>query len=269
MTHKFILFLSCLLLLNSSDLMGQVPGYLGKRLYVRADLSATPALSYPTANNRGVGGLYGDARPSLAFSTRLGVQAGYAISRKNALTLGVDYLKTGAVVDNIVTPSLSTFVGSRSYDKHYLFYNLTGITAEVGYQKYKQKKGAIAPMGRYVGYQLAATLINGNIVDKKTTHNGETIKKHAPLGIDPHYIQYAVTVEWGKNTIIADRFILNTALKLRVPLDAAAYSYSKASEPASAEQYAAYNKSTYNYYVAERMSNHTLISVRLGFGILP
>ena len=267
MTHKFLFFLSCLLLLNSGKLTGQVPGYLGKRLYVRADLSATPAVSYPTPNNNGVAGLYGEAKPSFALSTRFGMQAGYAISRKNALTFGVDYLKTGAVVDKIITPSPFASPGSEDYAKHYLFYNLTGITAELGYQKYNQKKGAIAPMGRYLSYLLSATFLNGNIVDKLTTGDRTTI--HAPLGIDAHYIQYAVSMEWGKNTIVADRFVLNTAFKLRLALDPLAFSSSSPNMPSSTAGYTAYNKATYNYFVAERMSNHMAISVRLGIGILP
>ena len=147
MIRKFTLFLFCLFF-YFNHIVGQVPGYLGKRFFVKADLFLSPALWNPTASNHGYTGLYGTAPSSLGINKRLGLEGGYVLSRTRAITLGCDYLKTGLIFKDAVSPTLSPSGTSKDFDYHYLFYNLQGITADVGYQKYKPQKGAIAPLGQ-------------------------------------------------------------------------------------------------------------------------
>ncbi len=270
-----ILSIPCLCLLLNS-LMAQVPGYLGKKLFVKVDFSATPTMINPSANNKGyaVFGenyLFGNGKTSLAFNTRFGMAGGYTISRKNAVTFGVDYLKTGATM-TAATRSTSHFAHQYDYDNHYLFYNLIGVTADIGYQVYKPEKGAIAPMGNYVGYHFSTSFIKGEILDKRTVYQITTSTTHPPLGINPQYFHFNLGIEWGNHTIIKDRILLDMALRFNLPIEIKAWGDAIEGANASAnnqDNYQAYNQSQFKRMALNRISYHSVVIVRFGVGILP
>ena len=81
------------LLIQYNVLFSQAPGYLGKRLFISANASAIPVFQGPTAGNGGLGDTYNSASSTYAFSTRFGIEAGYALSRKNAVTFTIDKVK--------------------------------------------------------------------------------------------------------------------------------------------------------------------------------
>ncbi len=270
MTSKLIFVATCLL--YSFNSIGQVPGYLGKKIFVQADLRVTPTIGQPTASNRGIRNLYGDAPSTIGLNTHWGMRAGYTLSRTGAVVLGVDYLKTGMIANDAVTQTLNPRASTYDLDHHYLFYNLKGITADIGYQIYKLKKGAIAPLGAYLSYHLSACFLTGNIVDKRTQYYDGVTATHARLGIDPHYVDYSVGIEWGKNNIISDRFLLNTAIKLNMPFNILRYVRinTQPSYDSSANgNYEFYNQTLFDNRVADRMISHSLVMIRLGIGILP
>lgn len=264
------------LFLNS--LIAQVPGYLGKKLFLSANFSATPTLNNPTASNKsmalydGTGALYGKGKTGWAFNTRLGVQGGYTISRKNAVTFGGDYLKTGATM-SAFTPSTSPLARDYDQDEHYLFYNLSGITADIGYQVYKSKKGALAPMGNYVGYHFSTSFIKGEILDKQTYYVVSSSKTHLPLGINPQYIHFNFGIEWGNHTIIQDRILLDMALRFNCPINVKAWGDVIEGNSSSAgnnqTDYQDYNQKQFKYMALNRISYHSVVTMRVGIGILP
>jgi hypothetical protein len=204
------------LLLQYNALFSQAPGYLGKRLFVSANASAIPTFAGPSAANRGLGTLYDGAENSLDITTRFGIEVGYAVSRKNAVTLTADYAKTG-MRTSMITPSLSQFVPSLDYkDYHYLFYNLNCYTFDLGYQSYNLAKGAIAPMGRYFAFHVFGTMAKGVIMDKRTDYYNASVQQHAKLGIDPTYITGGIGFEWGNNVIVSDHLFMNFGIRCNI-----------------------------------------------------
>jgi hypothetical protein len=256
-----------LILLQYSKLFSQAPGYLGKRFFVSANASAIPAFQGPTAGNGGLGDTYNYASKSIAFSTRLGIEAGYALSRKNAVTLTLDYAKTG-MITNLSTPVISSFGSSDANDYHYMFYNLNCYTFDLGYQGYKLERGAIAPMGRYFSFHLFATTASGVVINRKTDlYSGSFIDKHTfETGENPTYLMGGFGLEWGKNTIIGDNFFINTTLRFN--LTTGLFQSNPLKEGEFSGTYREANQIKFDVAAAERLFYHSLFMVRFGVGFL-
>lgn len=257
MTPKLTLFISCLLL-QLNGIFGQAPGYLGKKIFVKANLYFTPAIDRPTASNKSYQGTFGDAPSSLGFNTRFGVQGGYVLSRTNTVTLGGDFLKTG-MASRAIDPKTNNYYS--------VFNNLKGITTDIGYQVYKPQTGAIAPMGIYVSYHLMMTKLTGSIVNPTNSTQTPIKVTNADLNINPHYTNYYFGVEWGKNVILYDRLLLTTSFRLNIPFNF--ISSLKSSADDSYYSDATYNQLAFNNSVADRMLRHSLFMLGIGIGILP
>ena len=272
MIRKFTLLFFCFFF-YFSHIGGQVPGYLGKRFFVKADLFATPTVLRPTAANKGLGNLFGDNPSiSLAFNTQIGGQIGYAISRTEALTLACNYLKTGLVVQKAYTksPAPPSNTGGINYDVHELFYNVSGLTYDLGYQVYRQGKGAIAPLGNYISYHFGASVLNGEVLDKRTRYYDSYEKNHGKLGINPRTNYFSVGIEFGKNTILFDRLLLNSAFRFNLPLSI--FQFGKYSDLAIgnySSRYEEYNQKLYDKELTTRMAYHSMFMMHLSIGILP
>lgn len=270
MRYPLILLLLCA---TGFPLHAQAPGYMGKRLSFNAEGSSMIVLLGPTANNRGSQDrIYGDNGGGFALSWRAAGQFGYALSRKNQLSLAIDYTKTGMVLDNVLTPSLYDVSGTYNYDNHYLFYNLSALTARLGMRFYKTKKAAIAPLGNYNGWSLNATRVSGKILDKRTAYAYNGDLGHAPLGIDPVKTLLSISYESGANWIIADRILLNFGTRITVPLRMGhwigiatdGYDYTP-------ENYGSYQEANQLHFEDEalrRLSAHSLLSFYAGVGLL-
>jgi hypothetical protein len=257
----------------ASLLSAQVPGYLGKRFILKADFFTTPSLYRPTAANQGAymgGNLYGDAENSLALNYRFGAEGSYAISRTQSISVAADYLKTGAILRNAFSKSLSPFASNGNFDYHYLFYNLTGMTADIGYKVFAPSRGSIAPMGKYISYHLAATFVTGEILDKKTTYYSDIIKTHAKLNINPKFIHPSIGIEWGNNTIFFDKLVFNYGLRFNIPLNLPRMVRILREEDAVPldSEYTLYNQEQFKDMVTDRLTRHSLLSLRVGVGLL-
>jgi hypothetical protein len=255
------------LLLQYNALFSQAPGYLGKRLFVSANASAIPTLQGPTAGNGGLGDTYNNVSDSYAFSTRFGIEAGYALSRKNAVTFTIDYAKTGLIA-RLKTPPLSSFGNTNNEDSHYLFYNLNCYTFDLGYQGYKLDRGAIAPMGRYFSFHLFATTASGVIIEKQTTFYNSSFlnQKHADLGVNNTYLMGGFGLEWGKNTIIGNHFFINTTLRFN--LTTGVFKTNSVQNGTFLGTYQQENQERFDVAAAERLFYHSLFMVKFGIGIL-
>lgn len=250
-----------LVLLLTPALSAQIPGYLGKRFSLQADLQTMQALQGPTANNRG-SAYYGAQGGGFALNWRAGLSGGYAISRERQLYLGVDYLKTGMVLD-VQTVYDDPFFDLRFTDDHSLFYNLTAKTATVGIRTYNINKGAIAPFGPYSGIFLEYSRVTGAILDKQTNLEGRDQyqrTEHAPLGIQPKMNYFVFGYEFGKNFIVADRFVLNLGAKLRLPLQI--FRLLQEEDPDID------NQTKFENEVISRLGLHSLLTVNVGGGFL-
>ena len=249
-------FLWVLLLGMAGGMSAQAPGYLGKRFFVKPEFSSMFALSNPTANNAGTD-TYGSQGDRLGFNTRYGLQVGYALSRRSAVTLETGYMNTGMVL-SATTPS---FLYDGGYDAHYLFYNLGGPEVGISLQTYNPLRGSIAPMGFFTAWRLRMAFLNGYILDKQTTYyNNEASAGHSALGINPAYNQLTVGVELGQNIIVADRIVLSISAEVNIPpfnlnLD-------------ESYNYDAGNQGAFDYAASNRMRWHSLFMIKVGAGYL-
>lgn len=262
------------LVLSSTAVLCQAPGYLGKRLSIQAELHSLPALNGPTANNRGLQTHYGDKGGGFAMNWSAGLRAGYVYSRSGQVVASFDYLKTGMIQD-AYTPS-NTQIGFGEYDTHNLFYNITGLSGGIGLRSFNTEKGALAPMGRYTGFSLHANYLTGKILDKRTTYYNLFEEGHGPLGIDAQTLYFSLGVETGVNFVIKDRLLLNVGAKFNIPLSPRVVRYAFGEEydwypynPDSDLTFAEGNTENFKTLAATRASLHNLVMLYIGVGLLP
>ncbi|MCC6725356.1 MAG: hypothetical protein IT258_12690 [Saprospiraceae bacterium] len=259
------------LLLAAYGLSAQAPGYLGKRFYVLGG-GVFSVSAGPTANNKGLSDYYGDKGGGFGMNYHYNLQAGYAISRHQAITIMAGYLKTGMYMTAQTPPPFGDI--NYYYDQHELFYNLRGLSYGFGYQWFKTKKGAIAPFGTYGSVFLRGHSIAGDILDKKTTFSPEnTTHQHRLLGIDPHFSYWSAGMEFGQNTIIRDKIVLNYAIQFNYPLFQGArtggpLSLSTPYVSYDPENPEVFNQETFNNATASRLLKHEFFGVKLGIGLL-
>ena len=186
-------FFSLCIFSQSQFVISQVPGYLGKRLFVSANFSAVPAIMGPTASNKSIAypsRLFGESKSSLDFSTRYGIEVGYVTSRYKALTLTLDYAKTGLVSNLSPIPSFNLK----------LFYTLNCYTIDLGFQRYYLDRAAIAPLNGYFAMHSYITYVSGT---------SNTLGQ----SLDQNFLTGGVALEYGKNSIIADKIIISPSVR--------------------------------------------------------
>lgn len=249
-------FLWVLLLGMAGGLSAQAPGYLGKRFFVKPEFSSMFALSNPTAGNRGVN-TYADAGDRLGFNTRFGLQAGYALSRRSALTLEASYMNTGM----IATASTPSNLYPDGFDDHYLFYNLGGPEVGISLQTYNPLRGSIAPMGFFTAWRLRMAFLSGTVKERQVSYyQGDASAGYQEPDINPAYNQLTVGLEFGQNIIIADRLLLSISAEVNIP------PFNLNLE----EEYDPYggNQAAFDYAASERMRWHSLLMFKIGAGYL-
>ncbi len=254
-----------LLLCGSRIAFAQIPGYLGKRTTIQVESQITPATRQPTANNKNFfNGYFGEeSGGKLGFNWRVGLNAGYTLSRRHQLILGAGYLKTG-MIGYAETPYIDAFGNYVGEDYFDLFYNLTGKTVELGMRFFNPTKGAIAPFGRYHTWALQATFLDGKIIDKQSHlyYDGfEPRTTHAPLGIDTKTQHWEFAYEFGQNVIIKDIVVLNIAGRFNLPIRLDKIAIEEDSSEVT-------NQERYDKDVFSRMLGHSLFTFKVGAGLI-
>jgi hypothetical protein len=262
MKHPGIVFLFLFIAFSAS---AQAPGYLGKRFFLKANISGSMALAGPTASNQGAEH-YGAKGGGFGINWLPAMEVGYAISRRNALTINTGYFVTGMKM-LALTPSLSN---PNSYDarndEHELFYQLKGFETGLGLQTFNPIKGAIAPMGIFTRISLNAGFIQGEILDKRTTYAFANTEpgNHYPLGINPKYIHWSGGLELGQHTVIKDRWLISISAELRVPVQTSRWEY----DGNTYYEEIPYNQATFEKQAFKRINRHNLFMFKLGAGLL-
>jgi len=243
-------FLWALLLGMASGLSAQAPGYLGKRFFVKPEFSSMFALSNPTAD------YVGSADP-FALNVRYGLQLGYALSRRSALTVEASYMKTGMVM-SAYTPSIQN---NSSSDVHDLLYSLGGPEIGISLQTYNPLRGSIAPMGFFTAWRLRMAFLNGIVQEDRITYaNGDASAGTRPLDINPSYNQLTLGVELGQNIVVADRLVLSISAEANIP------PFNLSSDNSNYDS--GDGQSVFDYVAADRMRWHSWFMVKIGAGYL-
>lgn len=192
----------------------KAPGYMGRRLFIRPEIAYAPALLGPTANNRGGADyIYGEQGARFGFNAKYGVQAGYAISRSEVLSLEGSYMATGMIME-ASTPSI---LFQNNFDQHYLFYQLSGPEIGLAWNTYNINNGSIAPIGSYVTVRARMAFLSGTILDKRTTYyRNNSSAGHLPLGVIPRYRHLSLGAEVGRQMMIGNRMVLSLSMEVNV-----------------------------------------------------
>ena len=213
---KHLFFYSLMVL--SLGLNAQVSGYLGKRmlLKVHGDISFTN--HYPTPNQF-VENDYGRKYTAdTGINTMFGAEAIYLVNRKNYVLAGVARQRTGVELE---VATLSWFANNANgpFDLHEYFYQLDNIRTSIGWGWFKNKKGDMAPFGKYRNFRLDISFINGRVTNKQTTYALPVEGYHRSPGIDPQTTYFALTYGFGRNFhLFDDRFIFSYGGQISIPI---------------------------------------------------
>lgn len=215
----FIISVSVLFFLN--NILGQAPGYIGKKLIIGYGLNASPALYGANANNKTVFGTEGNAESGkLAFNF---IQEGfieYATSAKWMIGFSARYYKT--VFDN------PTFMPDKNREVQYSsrqhpngYYTIKGLTYSFYCKVFRP--GYVAPWGKYI---MFGPVFN----TAKASYNPAIMNIVARTGYNDYYngnydqrdtliSDFGPTVQsykgfnfmlgFGKSRIIANRIVLD------------------------------------------------------------
>lgn len=247
------IYSSLLIGLFALQLSAQVPGYLGKRTYLKVDAAAFPSFG-PSSKNRGINTTYGEKGGVWGLDYRYGLQAGFAYSRYKGLALSVYALKTGLSVETV------------GFGEDGLFFQLKGKAISLGHQWFHREKGAIAPLGSFFGLHFQGTFLKGE-VDKEVT--GYTVKN---LGFEPKRTYLSLGLEYGHTNIIKDRIFLSYAIQINLPVgtiyDIIDWVDNSSTIYTGFGSQAAINQESFRLSAARRMLIHDLVCLRVGFGLL-
>jgi hypothetical protein len=162
------------ILLSSSGLFAQVPGFQGKRFSVEGSLMFNTAISNYNENfNKGF----------TAFNKRFQGGVEYIIGRN--VSLGGSY-----------------GIFNSGFEDSYNRYKLTSNVAGLYFKIFRfRKKGAIAPYGTYGKIGLLRVMINGQFVGRSNLSNS-----NAPETLNPASLTL-LNYGFGKQFIIKGKFI--------------------------------------------------------------
>ena len=262
---KRLLFLLGVLCLSSVGGQAQPPGYLGKRLFVKAHFMASRSIEGPTATKRDI-----DLNGKSVTNKRFGGQLGYALSRKHLLTFGIDRLSTG-IEFQASTLSANAPTANGPFDYHDLYYRINGLTTSLGMRWFNATKGGLAPMGAYQGLSLELTFGKGKLLEQTTTFSGSAADGSRPLGIDPKHTYLAFAYEFGYNYVLFDRMLVGLAAQLSLPAPHGSNLgalFSTFPDTLRTDDYEQYNQEFFENKLTDRLIRHNLYSINLSIGWL-
>lgn len=216
-TRTLIFFL---LLILPQTLHSQVPGYLGKKLYLTLGVSLGPALEGPTQNNNGSDFFGASNKRSFGLNYEFDGALSYVVGRYSSVGISAGQYYTGAISEaSTISPFFTTNSSLAEFDEHELFWRLNVRSINLIHSLYKRKKGALAPFGNYFYYGLGRKFISGSVIDKKTDYWASEVFGNTELKIDDEISYTSIFIGWGSQQIFWDKVILKWGVKISFPLN--------------------------------------------------
>lgn len=218
---------AALLLLCTLTASAQIPGYMGKKLVVTYDLSASPAMSGPNAKNRvmfdGRAQQYNMEKRFLSFNWQHGITADYVTGRRTSVGGGMSFYNTMVLFNTNVEDTTITW-GSLQHNNVYPA-DSTGAVSRgdvktIGFSFYVKKFRSkyIAPMGGYRKFELfglaATTTYRLRDFDSGYNYYYSSSNGIANVGAGKdHHTYFGVAYTAGKQRIISDNVVIDFAVR--------------------------------------------------------
>jgi hypothetical protein len=250
-----------LLLCISARTTAQIPGYMGKRFLIEAEIQAAPAIFTPTASghhywsNYYTSGDYG-------LHGRYGLGVGYVLSRHQMVQAHVNYLRTGMDVEMYTQDAFGT------NHNHYLINVLTALTFDLAYSRTKPANGHIAPLGKHKAYHIYMTRVNGN---HNLYESGQLVANQLFGTFDARKTIFGVGYSVTYNKIISDQFVINYGWRINFssPLTwLTLLSDNYPDDISNSPDYKAHNLNAFKTAVSDKFFAYDFVQFKLGFGLL-
>jgi hypothetical protein len=235
-------FVSCIL-------QGQVPGYLGKRLTVFAEINPMPAVLVQNTNNALVFTVGDDSflgkKNAFAFNVRPQLEIDYLLSRDFSVGMIGGYLMTGTTraYDGPDVPGMNPRYLDAAAVK--------GYSAGVRMKFFRFKKSStIAPIGLYKTVSLV--LNRANSYDDFSTRTS-LLAKDVQVPV--------VSFGLGRQSIIARSLLLKTGFELGLPMVPLNFLNESSGEWTSDE----YTR----YHLHRSLAGYNLICFNVAIGYIP
>ncbi|MEN9610075.1 MAG: hypothetical protein RLZZ628_889 [Bacteroidota bacterium] len=246
-----------LTLLFGVSAMAQIPGYMGKRLLIDAEIQAFPARITPTttdnsANTGNISGLH----------SRYGLGVGYVLSRSALVQAHFYTFRTGM---NTVfyAPLRNGF-----YDTHHTFNTLSGYTLDLAYSRSRPARGHLSPLGKHRAFHAYITFANGN---NNFYENGQPVENQYFSSIDTKYSIFGLGYSVTYNHILNDQFVLGYGWRINVSSPQVRLFSSKLNDNGNifdTTDYKAYNLEEFRKAMISKFFFYDLLQFKITFGLL-
>jgi hypothetical protein len=239
----------------------QIPGYMGKRLVIDAEIQAFPALITPTSGGDHLWGR-GYQEGTYGLHSRFGIGAGYVLSRHQMVQAHINYLRTGMNI------SRSTLRPNGVQEWHDLFNVVSGLTFDLAYSRTKPTRGHIAPLGKQRAYHVYMTRVNGT---NSLYENGQPVNSQLFGSIDASHTIYGIGYSVTYNKVLNDQFLLTYGWRINM---SSPHLWLGAVQNGNAELYgdvADYNLANLNKFKEAAINKfffYDMMQFKIGFGLL-
>lgn len=236
----------------------QIPGYMGKRFLIDAEIQAIPALLTPTSAGKHLWNTNND-NGSYALHSRYGLGIGYVLSRHQMVQAHVNYLQTGMNVQ-MFTP-----LAGGGHEEHDLLNVLSGLTFDLAYSRTKPNRGHLAPLGKQKAYHIYMTMVNGN---KKLYENGQLIDNQLFGSIDAKYNVFGIGYSVTYNKVIHDQFLLTYGWRINLSSPQLLLRTDLGAGTPDVLDYKVSNLEAFQSGVINKFLAYDMVQFKIGFGLL-
>jgi hypothetical protein len=246
-----------LTLFLSISAMAQIPGYMGKRFLIDAEIQACPARATPTTTDNSA-----NTDNKKGLHSRYGLGVGYVLSRSEAVQAHFYAFRTG------MNALFYTPVGNGLYDTHQTFNTLSGYTLDLAYSRSRPSRGHLAPLGKHNAFHAYITFANG---DNHFYENGKLIENQYFSSIDTKYHIFGLGYSVTYNHILKDQFIISYGWRFNVASPKTilfSSSLNTQDDLNNATDYKTYNLEVFRKAMISKFFFYDLLQFKITFGLL-
>lgn len=245
---------------------GQPPGYLGKRASLNLTLSTTPVIAGPTKNDRGRRTLNPNAG-SLGLNLEFEGNFNYVIGRYRSIgiiggmyTTGHPFRVFNDGFTSALIPEGDGIFGER-FNDYDLFFQLRVRSIGLILSRYKQIKGALAPIGNRFYWGIKRNFIKSEITDSNGAFNTN-------FNIDQTKAFNFLLLGWSNNQVFWDRVLFKTGLRIAMPLSLKYIRYASNGEDTHPNYFEDSNQVNHDVGIFRRILRHELFRLDISVGYL-